>query len=116
MPGTLLDALMDDLNTPKAITALHELRQRAAHRRESRAAALNFLGVLPVRCCQHRAEAWTNGDTAAVGSDDAQIDAFIDARNAARTAKDFKEADRIRDELEAMGIVLKDAKDPTPAS
>ena len=36
----------------------------------------------------------------------------IAARNAARKAKDFKESDRIRDELSAMGIQLKDAKDP----
>ncbi len=36
----------------------------------------------------------------------------IAARNAARAAKNFKEADRIRGELEAMGITLKDAKDP----
>jgi cysteinyl-tRNA synthetase len=40
------------------------------------------------------------------------IDERIAARSAARAAKDFKEADRIRDELEAMGITLKDAKDP----
>ena len=42
----------------------------------------------------------------------AEIDGMIAARNAARKQKNFKEADRIRGELEAMGIVLKDAKDP----
>ena len=36
---------------------------------------------------------------------------LIEARNSARKAKNFKEADRIRDELEAMGVVLKDTKD-----
>jgi cysteinyl-tRNA synthetase len=43
---------------------------------------------------------------------ESRTDALIAARNAARAAKNFKEADRIRDELEAMGITLKDAKDP----
>lgn len=37
---------------------------------------------------------------------------MVIARNAARKAKEFKEADRIRDELAGMGIELKDAKDP----
>ena len=41
-----------------------------------------------------------------------KVEALIAARNAARKAKNFKEADRIRDELAAMGIQLKDAKDP----
>ena len=45
-------------------------------------------------------------------SDEDEIENLIGARNAARAAKDFKEADRIRDELVAMGIELKDSKDP----
>lgn len=42
-----------------------------------------------------------------------EVDAKVEARNAARKAKDFKESDRIRDELAAMGVVLKDSKDGT---
>ena len=42
-----------------------------------------------------------------------EIERRIAARNAARKAKDFKESDRIRDELAAMGVVLKDSKDGT---
>ncbi len=40
------------------------------------------------------------------------VETLINARNAARRARNFKEADRIRDELSAMGIQLKDSKDP----
>ena len=42
-----------------------------------------------------------------------KINELVAARNAARKAKDFKESDRIRDELAAMGVVLKDSKDGT---
>lgn len=49
------------------------------------------------------------GDEALIGK---RVDGLVTARNAARKAKDFKESDRIRDELSAMGIQLKDAKDP----
>jgi cysteinyl-tRNA synthetase len=120
-----LDAIADDLNTPRAIAELHRLHKAS---RESIAdlgermkrpgamledtdyraagqlfAGLSFLGI----------------DIAAYDRDWAQkqrqssrVDELIAARNAARKAKNFKEADRIRDELSAMGIQLKDAKDP----
>jgi cysteinyl-tRNA synthetase len=42
-----------------------------------------------------------------------KIEFLIAARDAARKIKDFEESDRIRDELAAMGVVLKDSKDGT---
>ena len=44
---------------------------------------------------------------------DSKVNALIDARNVARKAKNFKEADRIRDELKTMGVELEDKKDGT---
>ena len=42
---------------------------------------------------------------------DAEIDALIEERQAARKAKDFARADAIRDQLKGMGIILEDTKD-----
>jgi cysteinyl-tRNA synthetase len=107
-----LDALGDDLNTPKALAALHELRGEAAKGSKGAAACLKasaqMIGVL-----QHTSSDWAAWRPKSLAVDDAKIKGFIDARNAARKAKDFKEADRIRDELAAMGVVLKDSKDGT---
>ena len=58
-----------------------------------------MLGLL-----QHDPEAWFRGD----GDDSAAIDALVAARSAARAAKDFAEADRLRDELVGRGIALED--------
>jgi cysteinyl-tRNA synthetase len=104
IPGPVLDALTDDLNTPKAIAELHRLHS-AGHWGGLRA-ALGFLGFSGERSRTERVRAKTATATRV------EVDALIGARNAARAAKNFKEADRIRGELEAMGIVLKDAKDP----
>jgi cysteinyl-tRNA synthetase len=107
-----LAAIEDDLNTPKAVSAIHELRQAAAHGSKAAARSLKasaqLLGLL-----QQDTRSWADWRPPSFRRDDARIASFIDARNAARKAKDFKEADRIRDELAAMGIELKDAKDPT---
>jgi cysteinyl-tRNA synthetase len=107
-----LDALADDLNTPKALAALHELRGEAAKGSKGAAACLKasaqMIGVL-----QNTSSEWTAWRPKSMAVDDAKIKGFIDARNAARKARDFKEADRIRDELAAMGVVLKDSKDGT---
>jgi cysteinyl-tRNA synthetase len=100
VPQAVEEALADDLNTPLAISAVHQLRDPS----ELKAGA-GALGLL-----QQDAEAWfrwTPADAAA-GPTDAEIDAAIAARQAARKAKDFKESDRIRDELKAKGVVLED--------
>jgi cysteinyl-tRNA synthetase len=106
--GPVLDALLDDLNTPKVIAELHKLHS-AGHWGALRN-ALQFLGFScdranVVRTASAAGEAQLSLDAEAVGE-------RIEARNAARKAKNFAEADRIRGELEAMGVTLKDAKDP----
>ena len=106
----VLEALEDDVNTPQAIAALHALRSEAAKGAKPAAACLKasarLMGLL-----QSAPAAWKAWRPAALAVDEKKIDALIDDRNAARKAKNFKEADRIRDELAAMGIQLKDAKD-----
>jgi len=99
VPQAVEEALSDDLNTPLAISAVHQLGDPA----ELRAGA-NALGLL-----QQEAEAWFRWKPAGAGGPtDAEIEAAIAARQAARKAKDFKESDRIRDGLKAQGVTLED--------
>jgi cysteinyl-tRNA synthetase len=101
VPEEVMKALADDLNTPRVLAALHALRKagRASELRES----LSFLGVdLLAKEAVELSEKEID-----------DIEARIAERNAARARKDWKEADRIRDELLASGIQLKDNKDGT---
>jgi cysteinyl-tRNA synthetase len=99
VPQSVEDALNDDLNSPLAISAIHALGDPA----EVRAGA-NALGLL-----QQDPEAWFRWTPAgSAGPTDAEIEAAIAARQAARKSKDFKESDRIRDELKAKGVILED--------
>jgi cysteinyl-tRNA synthetase len=100
VPVSVEEALADDLNTPQAISAVHQLRDPS----ELKAGA-GALGLL-----QQDAEAWFRWMPAAAasGPSDAEIEAAIAARQAARKARDFKESDRIRDDLKAKGVILED--------
>jgi len=115
-PGYLcadaLDALTDDLNTPKMLAALHELRGEAAKGAKPAAACLKasaqLLGLLHKTTSE-----WTAFRPQSIAVDETKVASLIEARAAARRKKNFAESDRIRDQLAAMGVVLKDGKDGT---
>src|SRR6202045_106391 len=110
--GAVLEALSDDLNTPQMIASLHSLRNSAASGNEEDrrqfAASLRLLGLL-----SETAAEWRGRKQQASGVDAKQINDLISDRTAARARKDFKESDRIRDQLAAMGVVIKDSKEGT---
>lgn len=108
----VLAALCDDLNTPLAVSALHQvardLNVALDRGRDREVPALMgkllewgaLLGLL-----QGETEAWFKGEG---GDDVEEIETLIAARIEARKARDFAEADRIRDDLKARGIELED--------
>ncbi len=116
VPDAVAAALDDDLNTPLALAHLHELAgilNRAASPAEKRTAKSALLaGAGALGLLWQDPEGWfrTGGLEAASGGgpSEAEIEAAILARQAARKAKDFKESDRIRDDLKAKGVVLED--------
>src|SRR5262249_16930417 len=110
----VVDALKDDLNTPLAIARLHELAKDARSGSEAicekwlASAALMGFDVTRWHGRAQSAELveGTDPDLAV------RVNSLLAQRGEARRAKNFKEADRIRDTLAADGVVLKDAKDP----
>jgi cysteinyl-tRNA synthetase len=102
----VLEALLDDINTPKAIAEMHGLKNAAGRR--ALAGTLGFFGFR-----RDELKAWQTKHTPEPALAVEEIERQIAARNDARKAKDFKESDRIRDELAKMGVVLKDSKDGT---
>ncbi len=114
IPQSVLDGLSDDLNTPALIAELHRLYKEK--RLPELLSSLSLLGFSGRRSRLNRitsspGTAAGKSNVAGMGST-REIEARIGARLAARKAKNWAEADRIRDELAAMGIALKDAKNP----
>lgn len=117
-------ALSDDLNTPRALAALHDgvrTANRLLDRGENEEAAAvgaalrdtgAVFGVLQGDPGQ-RLASWRKDRAAEAGLSEEQIEAIIERRRAARQAKDFARADAARDELLQAGIDLKDNPDGT---
>jgi cysteinyl-tRNA synthetase len=121
-----LEILTDDLNTPSAHSKLHSLFSssqlglaeagasmlgwdvRNPEHASIAVASARLLGLM-----QHSPKGWFEKDDVRFAIDRGAVENQIAARNAARAAKNWAESDRIRDELAAAGISLKDNKDGT---
>ena len=106
VPEGFLDALQDDLNTPRAIAQLYSLgsaleTEGGAEAKGRLLAAGRLMGVL-----QADPDGWFKGSA----SDDlaARVETLLKQRDEARAAKDWPTADRIRGELDGMGVIVMD--------
>ncbi|MDH5344414.1 MAG: cysteine--tRNA ligase [Gammaproteobacteria bacterium] len=110
-PAAVVDALEDDINTPKALAEMFNVARNLnkasddAERKELAAqllAAGDLMGLV-----QQDPEAWfAGGDDGELSA--AEIDNMLDEREKARAAKDFAKADEIRDRLATAGVRIED--------
>ena len=113
-PEAVLGALADDVNTPRALAALHQLADavhqcgdpadKAALQRSLLAGGW-LLGILVNTVKAH----FQRGSSVSAS----EVEALIEQRNAARRDRNFQRADEIRDELAARGIELEDGRGGT---
>ncbi|MEA4920711.1 MAG: cysteine--tRNA ligase [Clostridiaceae bacterium] len=101
------DAMDDDLNSADAVSVIFELVREVntlcAEKDVTRKYAKEGLAIMTELC-----NVLAIGQTEEENMLDSEIDTLIEQRQQARKAKDFKEADRIRDELKTQGIILED--------
>ncbi len=108
-------ALLDDINSPLAISELHQLAKQInkgegadlAYLKSELLAAANLMGILQ----QDPAEWFQSSVSSSI--DEEQVEALIAERLDARANKNWARSDEIRDELLAQGVVLEDSKDGT---
>ena len=103
----ILKPLLDDLNTPGYIANLHKLYEKAAKGSDEDKilfiSACNFIGLL-----NETKEDWLKFKKNKVSISENEILIKINQRNEARVNKNYKEADKIRDELLDKGVLIED--------
>ena len=108
----ILKPLLDDLNTPGYIANLHKLYEKAAKGSDEDKilfiSACNFIGLL-----NETKEDWLKFKKNKVSISENEILIKINQRNEARVNKNYKEADKIRDELLDKGVLIEDKDDKT---
>ncbi len=101
----ILKPLYEDLNTPGYIANLHQLFEKAnkGENKELFISACRFVGLL-----NETAEQWLNYKKNKVSLNEKEIQNLITLRNKARENKDYKQADKIRDQLLDKGVLIED--------
>jgi cysteinyl-tRNA synthetase len=112
MPAGVLAALADDLNTPGAIAEMHKLANAAGQGSNAAAGELRVAGLF-FGFFTKSLDDWRRWTPEGKTIDAEQVEHLIARRNAARKAKNFAEADRLRGELSAMGVAIEDGPSGT---
>ncbi|MGI9380056.1 MAG: cysteine--tRNA ligase [Methyloligellaceae bacterium] len=106
---SFMEAMCDDLNTPKAISEMHQLRHEISRQpenedlRQQLRSCGRLLGLFSVG-----PEAWKAWTPPSNEIDADKVEDLLQQRQQARAEKNWPEADRLRDEVEAMGVTIKD--------
>lgn len=107
----VMEALCDDLNTPKAIAALVALAKEAAESRSPQLKSQIIAAASTLRILQQNPEEWLGYSVSSNDVNVKRIESLLQEREIVRRNKNYARSDEIRNELTAMGIAIEDTPD-----